>query len=173
MDDFPLISMFFLATSVLVGMGIGDTLYFRSLKLVGTVRGLLLSNAYPLFTAMIAVLILHEPLTVGLLLGTTFVITGVILVLTSGRALVKQQGPAIDKGERLGMVLALLAALCWAITNSMVKVGAQDVDGLSATAVRLVVAAGALLVVGRLSPSGFSIASIVGATWQEPWQQAS
>jgi drug/metabolite transporter (DMT)-like permease len=157
MDDFPPTALFYLATSVLVGMGIGDTLYFRSLKLVGTAKGLLLSNAYPLFTAMIAVLVLHEPLTLGLLLGTTFVIAGVVMVLIPGRALVADKGPAVGKGERMGLVLALLAALCWAVATSLVKVGAQDVDGLSATTVRLIVAAAALLVVGALSPTGLQL----------------
>ncbi|HEX2924112.1 MAG TPA: DMT family transporter [Chloroflexota bacterium] len=162
MDDFSPTSLAYLATSVLVGVGIGDTVYFRSLKLVGTAKALLLSNAYPLFTAMIAIVFLHEPLTLGLLLGTGLVIAGVIMVLIPGRALVDYKGSTGAKGERLGVLLALLAALCWATAISMVKVGAQEVDGLSATTVRLMVAAFALLTVGAVSPTGLQLGQYRG-----------
>lgn len=157
MSSFPPVATVVLAASVLAGMGIGDTLYFRSLKLVGTAKGLVLSNSYPLFTAMIAVGFLHEPVTLGLLLGTGLVIAGVVLVLIPTRALVEKREPAGTKGERLGLLLALSAGLFWAIATSLVRIGAQDVDGLSATTVRLIVASIALLVVAGFSPTGLQL----------------
>lgn len=150
-------ALVYLAASVLVGMGVGDTLYFYSLKLVGVARGLLLSNSYPILAAILAAAFLGEPLTLGFLLGTLLVVFGVILVLIPSRALLKQPEPILGRKEKLGIALALLAALFWAAATSLVKVGAQDVDGLSATTLRLAVGAMALMAVGGLSRSGLQI----------------
>ncbi len=157
MDDFSRASQAFLVVSVLVGMGIGDTLYFHSLKLVGIVRGLLLSNSYPIFAALMASLLLHERITLGLLLGTLLVVLGVALVLVPNRALLFKSEVRQGENARLGVMLALLAGFFWACATILVRVGVQEMDGLAATTVRLIAATISLMLATRISRSGFQM----------------
>ncbi len=152
--DFSSLALAYLVTSVVIGMGIGDTLYFYSLRLVGIVRGLLLSNAYPIFAAILAAAFLGERVTLGLLTGTVLVVLGVVMVLIPSRALLRQQGAGPGKNEKLGVALALLAAFFWAGATIMVRVGVEQADGVAATAVRLVAGATVLLSASALGRSG-------------------
>ncbi len=157
LSSFSTSAYFYLATSVIAGMGIGDTLYFYSLRHIGIVRGLLLSNSYPILTAIVAAALLGEPITAGLLAGTLLVVLGVILVLIPSRALKSASGQSPKKKEGLGIVLALMAAVCWATATSLAKIGVQEVDGLSATTVRLAVGTAFLLSAGKFSGSGLQL----------------
>ncbi|MGE5619902.1 MAG: DMT family transporter [Sphingomonadaceae bacterium] len=147
-------TVFILVASVLVGMGIGDTLYFYSLRLVGVVRGLILSNAYPVFAAIMAAAFLGERMSVGLLVGTMLVVFGVALVLVPSRGLLLKSTVEPGKNVRLGVALALAAALFWACATVLVRVGAQETDGVAATSLRLIAASVALMVASGLSRSG-------------------
>ncbi len=157
LDDFSRPSLFFLVISVLVGMGIGDTLYFHSLRLVGIVRGLLLSNSYPIFAALMASVLLGERVTPGLLLGTLLVVSGVGLVMVPNKALLLKSEVGPGKNMRLGILLALLSGLCWALATVLVRIGVQQTDGLTATTVRLMAATIALLLGTGVSRSGFQL----------------
>ncbi len=157
MDDVPLPAIGYLVASVLVGMGIGDTIYFYSLRLVGIARGLLLSNAYPIYAAIMAAALLGERVTPGLVAGTLLVVLGVGLVLIPSRALMVKPGAGSRKNERLGVVLALLAGLFWACATVLVKVGVQGVDGLVAATIRLIAATVALTLASSFSRPGLQL----------------
>lgn len=98
----------YLVVSVFFGVGIGDLCYFYGLKYLGVIRGLLLSNFYPIFTAVIAAAFLDEPVTPIQFVGTLLVILGVILVMLPGRVLRSATRPAGSENERLGLVMVLL-----------------------------------------------------------------
>ncbi len=162
LNDVPIPTIAFLVASVLAGMGIGDTLYFYSLRLVGVARGLLLSNAYPIYVAIIAALLLGERITVGLLAGTTLVMLGVGLVLIPSRALLVKPESGSGKNERLGVMLAVAAGFFWACATVLVKIGAQEVDGLVAATIRLIAATSALMLASRFSRSGLQLGEYRG-----------
>lgn len=156
-------ALLYLSASVLVGMGLGDTLYFFSLKLLGVARAIPLSNAYPIFAAVMAAAFLGEPVTGRLVAGTILVVAGVILVMIPGRVLLEPPRPEQARDERLGVILVLMASVSWASATSLVKIGAQEVDGLTATALRLVVASAALLLAAAFGRPGFQFREYRGA----------
>ncbi|MGH2361336.1 MAG: DMT family transporter [bacterium] len=55
--------------------------YYESINIIGVARASTLSNTTPIFTAMLAVPILHEQMTWRLLVGTLMVVAGVALAV--------------------------------------------------------------------------------------------
>ena len=55
--------------------------YYESINIIGVARASTLSNTTPIFTAILAVLILHEQMTWRLILGTLMVVAGVALAV--------------------------------------------------------------------------------------------
>lgn len=110
-----------LGTSIICGGVIGDSLYFWSMTQIGAARAMPLSGIFPLFTWMLAVPILGEQITPYAIGGTLLVLIGLYLLAPSGR------GQEIDPHvNRLGVLAAIVAAVMWAISTTMIKVGLAD-----------------------------------------------
>ncbi|MBI4495491.1 MAG: DMT family transporter [Deltaproteobacteria bacterium] len=132
----------YLCLSSLIGISIGDTIYIRGLKLIDFTLALpIAQSAMPLFTLGAAVLFLGEPLSVHLALGAVLVLLGIYLIGSP----VGRQRPRPGCKKATGIALILLAALLWAASVSLLKLGLQGVDLLLANGIRMPVAAAALL----------------------------
>jgi drug/metabolite transporter (DMT)-like permease len=59
----PLQAWLFLGFSLVVGLGIGDSIYFEAVKRIGVARAMSISMAYPVLTAVLSVWLLSESLT--------------------------------------------------------------------------------------------------------------
>jgi DME family drug/metabolite transporter len=118
----PAAAAILLAVSSIIGVAMGDTLYFWSMTKIGASRALPISGAYPLFTWALAITLLGERITLEAMFGTVLVLAGVYLI--SPRI-----GPASRsdaRTDRIGIIAALAAAALWAIATTLLKVGLQD-----------------------------------------------
>lgn len=141
-----------LATSSIIGIAIGDALYFWSMTKIGAARALPISGTYPLFTWAIAVPLLGEQITATALIGTAFVVLGVYFLAPGNGTNIH----ADARTERLGMLAAIVAAALWAIATTMLKIGIQESPHvIVVNAIRLPVAA---------------IASALIAQWSGGWR---
>ncbi len=147
----------YLLASVLIGLGLGDTLFFVGLRFLGVARGLPLSNVYPIFAALMATALLGEPLTAGLVVGTFLVVSGVVLVLLPSGVVVEPKRPKGRNDEKLGVGLILLAALAWAGATGVLKVGVQSVEPIAATTVRMVMATVVLMGTAAFARGGLQL----------------
>ena len=166
--DTPLLSVdrraaFWLVLSSLTGIVIGDTLYFRSLQILGARRALIVSTTSPLFAASAGWLLLSEPLSVMALLGLCLTMSGVFLVVTDRPASgeVSQHFPA---SVMRGVLAGLGGAVCNAsgamfshlatYNSSDSATSASTCSPLEATFVRVgfaaLLSAGLLICTGRL-----------------------
>lgn len=123
-----------LLTSGVVGLGLGDLLYFLALAHIGVARTLLICLLVVPFNALLAWLFLGE--TLGL------AEVGLILVTVSGVALV--EGGQVERGraDLVGVLGALGSAVCWAFGNLMTQPGLVTTGPVTGAAGRL---AGGLL----------------------------
>lgn len=90
-----------LAGSSLVGLVIADTAYFVALRELGAARGVLFVALVPVCTALLAVPVLHEPLTLPMLAGMALTLTGVTVVVrerASGVARSAAAAASLKKG---------------------------------------------------------------------------
>jgi len=127
-----------LAISSIIGIAVGDMLYFWSLNQIGASRALPISGTYPLFTWAIAVPLLGEPITVSAMVGTVLVLLGVYL-LSPGNG---TTASADARTQRLAALAAIAAAALWAIATTMLKIGVQESPHvIVVNAIRLPVAA--------------------------------
>jgi DME family drug/metabolite transporter len=78
----PAHTIVMLSISSIIGIAIGDVLYFWSLTKIGAARALPISGTYPLFTWALAVPLLGEQITPGAIIGTVLVLIGVSLLLS-------------------------------------------------------------------------------------------
>lgn len=140
-----------LLVSVIVGLVFGDTLNFRAMLLIGLARSFPISGSFPLFTLALAALFLQESVGWREVLGCLVTLAGVMLVALPPA---KDGRPAVDRQTNLvGVGLALAAAVMWATSSTIVKVGLTSIDAVAANAIRLPVAAAVLLVmVSRGAP---------------------
>jgi len=137
-----------LALSGLVGICLGDTLYFLTIKRLGSRLTLLVGSLIPVATALIAITWLGEHISVAAAIGLILTIIGVGYVLWE-RAAVK-----IEYTQwRLGVFLGLLFVLANALGIIFTKVGVQDIPALDATLIRTLWAVFGLVSWGVLSRS--------------------
>lgn len=132
-----------LALSGLIGVVAGDTLYFRSLQILGARRSLLIACASPLFATILGFFFLEDQqLDLLVYCGILLTVLGVGTVVSDRRADV--EAPGLLPGKfGAGITLGLLSALCQATGALCSKKVFQhnEFGALEATMVRLAVAA--------------------------------
>lgn len=140
-----------LAASGVLGIALGDSLYFAALRRLGTRRCLTLDAGGPAVTAVVGFVWLAEWPSLRQWLGVALISLAVVLVA--------RQRPAADPGlaaagQRLGVLLALGALLCGSggalLARSALRAG--DLLPVQAAVLRLAAAALVLLPVLRGLP---------------------
>lgn len=135
-----------LGASGLVGIFLGDTVYFRSIQILGPRRALMLASTAPLFAALFGWMLAAENVSGRGMLGLTLAVTGVIAVVAGRQS--GEVGPLPFPGlTRHGIGLGVLAAVCQALGGAMSRLGMENCGPLEATWIRLVVALAAILMV--------------------------
>lgn len=167
-----------LAASGLVGICLGDTLYFMTINRLGSRLTLLIGSLIPVATALIAITVLGERISLSAGIGLVLTIVGVTYVLWERSAI-----KAEFTQWRAGLAFGLLFVLANALGIIFTKVGVQDIPALDATLIRTLWAILGLAFWGLISRSLFGwvkplqdpklrnrllLASIIGAflgTW--------
>jgi drug/metabolite transporter (DMT)-like permease len=165
----PARSWGWLSLSGLVGIGLGDTCYFRSLQILGPRRSLIIASTGPLFAALLAWVMLGETLTYAAFSGIVMTVAGVVIVVADRKAL--SEAPGIMPGAfSAGVILGTLGAVCQVIGGICSKHAmTRQVDGqfvtdcspVEATFIRLFVSAMATVLVvfamGKLGDTGRNV----------------
>ncbi len=124
--------MLALGLSGIIGICIGDTLYFSALKRLGARLTLLIGNLIPVTTAIIAVIIFDERLSAFAWFGVLLIISGVAYVVwyreASNRAKIKT----------VGILFGSLFVLTEAIGIILTKFGVSHLTAIEATFIRQV-----------------------------------
>ena len=128
-----------MAVSGLVGIFIGDTALFSAMNRLGPRRAGVLFATHAAFSAALGFALLDERMSLQALLGGVLTLAGVMLAIVLGRHKDETHAWEADHGQvRVGVALALLAALCQAVGSLIAKpVMAQQVDPIMASAVRV------------------------------------
>lgn len=109
----PTMPFIALSLSGVVGIGIGDTLYFETLQCLGVRLTLLFGVLTPSVTAVLALLLLHESLSGWAWVGMGLTLAGIAWVIqerTSGTI------PAARSQLKRGVGLGLLSVLIFAVS---------------------------------------------------------
>lgn len=134
----------FLVFSSITGILIGDTLYFRSLQILGPRRALIISTTAPLFGTAFGWLVLGEPLTQSVFLGVMVTFTGILIVVSDSRTQADAAGHfpgSISVGVLFGLGGAVCnaagAAFSHVATAGALAAGSSGCDALEATVIRV------------------------------------
>ena len=141
-----------LVGSAALGIGLGDTIYIAGIGMAGVARAYPISTAvYPLFTFVLAALLLGEAITLPLLGGSLLIVVGLTLIVSRERADEQARPPGV---YRRGVLYVLIGALTWAIVSVWLRSAAEGVNAVTAGALRLPAAwvAVALLAQARREP---------------------
>lgn len=106
--------LFWLILSAFFGFFLGDFLFLNALKSSGVSRTVPISSTYPLFVAVWASFIYRTPLTLFLLLGVVLIILAINLI--SEEQETSQRNAFSRSRTPRGIGLALLTALCWSVS---------------------------------------------------------
>lgn len=108
--------LIFAGTGV-VGAYIGRTLFVKSVDQIGASRAQSLNNSSPLITVLLAAAALGERLSLAVVIGVLFIISGVFFVTHS-------DGAAAESGRpRRITTAAVLATLCYGVVPVLKKFG--------------------------------------------------
>ena len=106
---------FLIAASGMVGIGAADTLFFKSLNILGASRSAILESLYSPFVIVSAFFILGEKLNWLDMLGGLFILSGILLVSTrDGHLIVRKQ-------FWLGVIYGVLGLVLMAVAIVAIK----------------------------------------------------
>jgi DME family drug/metabolite transporter len=131
----PLVEWGLLFASVIIGIGIGDTLYLAALKEIGISRTIALSGTFPLTTMLWETLLLHHPPNPALVAGGLLVAAGILLLSRQSHPL-----NAIEEARvrlKLGVILSLIASLFWGLSSVLLKPAIAHLTLIQANAIRM------------------------------------
>lgn len=143
-----------LALSAMIGIFIGDTLLYATLKRIGPRRtGILFTTNAPI-TVIVGYFFLHESLPVATAAGCILIMLGVILAVFCGTTSSQKHAFETVQGSLpLGVALGFSSALCQAISVLIARpIMASGVDAVAASALRVGTAALALNLIFLLHP---------------------
>jgi drug/metabolite transporter (DMT)-like permease len=159
----PLWVVLSLAVAIVLGMGVGDSFFFRSMEDLGVTRALTLSLLNPLLTTLTGIAIYREPVTPLRLAAIALVIGGLGLIV-SGKG---EDGVAAGRRARRGLRLVFLAAGCWALGATIMKPALLEVPVLAGTALRIPMAG---LVLWLTPWTRGTVAAVRDSTPGERWR---
>ena len=113
----PSAAVLIFAGTGVVGAYLGRTLFVRSVDQIGASRAQSLNNSSPLITVLLAAAVLGEPLSLSVLIGVMFIISGVFFVTQS------ESAPGGKAGGRRLTLAAVLATLCYGVVPVLKKFG--------------------------------------------------
>lgn len=129
-----------LSFSALIGIAIGDTLYFRSLQILGPRKALMLATFSPAFAALFGVTFLGESLSLVFVVGTALTIAGVLAVIRDRKA--KDESVGLYPGAvSAGVWCGILAAVCQAVGAVCAKKGLDGIGSEEGALIRVFSAA--------------------------------
>ncbi len=137
---------FFLAASGLLGIAVGDTLFFVSLKSLGPRLASLMGALIPVSIALCSFVFLKERLHLVTLAGIALTILGIVWVLNE-QAL---EGSFIVKNKSLGIKCGGMAVVCTTIGFLLAKIGVESESTAQGALIRLVSGALGLLLWGMV-----------------------
>jgi len=105
------------AVSGIIGIGVGDTLYMMSLKMIGVARAVPLTCSYPLFTLLFAFTLAGETPTLTISLGAILIVAGIWLVSVERNS----STTASRRLLLLGVVMGIATAVLWAVSITMMN----------------------------------------------------
>ncbi len=132
-----------LATSAVLGPGVGDICYTKSIQLIGGSLAVIISYTYIFVSQLLASALLNESLSTSSLIASLMAFTGIVIALGisySGRgSLVK------------GVLLSLAASITWSVALTFLKIALNYVDIPTAMLVRLALVIALFLPLGLVS----------------------
>jgi len=141
----PLDLVLLASASGIIGLGLGDTLYFMSLKWIGVARAVPLTCIYPLFSVLWAVFLVGERITLAVVLGAVVIVLGILFLGQDSQANTTYTRKALI----VGMVIALATAAVWSVSITMMDVAVKespDIDhALIINTIRVITVAAVLL----------------------------
>jgi drug/metabolite transporter (DMT)-like permease len=154
-------SLLFLSISGLIGICLGDSLYFVTLVRLGPRLTLLLGCLIPVTAGLIAIIVLKESIDPLPAIGLSMTLIGVAYVLW-------EKAPHVDRQAHSlrwlsGVLLGLLFVCTEATGIVFTKVGVQEMPSLQATFIRQTVA------IMGLTFWGLASSALVG--WLQPLQE--
>ncbi|HOB70507.1 MAG TPA: DMT family transporter [bacterium] len=123
---------FWLTLSGVAGFLIGDLLLFQALVVIGSRISMLIMTLAPVFTAILAKIILGEELAVTSFLGMMLTISGIIFVISG------KKGGQERKITKYGLSLAVGGAMGQALGLVLSKLGMKDYSAISSTQIRVI-----------------------------------
>ncbi|MBU0503998.1 MAG: DMT family transporter [Candidatus Omnitrophica bacterium] len=120
-----------LGASGILGITLGDTLFFKALIYLGPRLTVLLETMGSVFTVILAVVFLRERFSLVVWCGLFLTVTGVTWVLWDGSEIKKA-----DKNWHNGIKYALLSALCMSLGIIFAKKVIESTSALQANFIR-------------------------------------
>lgn len=129
-----------LAASVILGAVIGDTFYLMSQERIGVSYAFPISMSFPILTYFLTVIFLAEPLILSRLFGVFIAVGGIIILAREQESDANHQWDSLEirKIDWVGIILAILTAVLYATGTTILQVGVEGVDPLSANFIRVV-----------------------------------
>lgn len=136
----PVESLFPLILSMIIGIVIGDGMYFYSQERIGVARAFPIAMSYPLLVYLLAALFLNEPVIPQRVVGAFVVVFGVIIIARAEQGESKSTNRWSDDELRIGLVLAFLVLVCWALSDVIFQFGLIGVAPAEANFYRVLAA---------------------------------
>lgn len=112
--------------SGVIGLGLGDTLYMVSLRMIGVARAVPVTCTYPLFNLLWVALFAGEPVTWSVALGAAIIVSGVWLLSLEQKGEAGVQKKLLSKG----LAVALATALLWSVSIAMMGLAVKETPNL-------------------------------------------
>lgn len=134
------VEFIYLAISGIIGIAVGDTLFFKSLSDLGPKIQVLYFMLGQVMTILLSFLFLGEVLSASEYIGAIILVFGVMIVMW-GKT---EQLP----NKLRGIVLGFFAILCYSVSSVLIKYSIADFDVLSATLYRMFFGTICVLLIG-------------------------
>lgn len=145
----------FFALSGIIGISIGDSLFFKSLQDLGAKVQVIFFLLGQIFTMVLSLLLLGELLSLQQYIGAIILLTGIVVVIGG-----KQEN---HPNKVRGIICGLLSILCFSVSAIMVKIAITDVEVVTATFYRMVF--------GTIFTLGFGVVGKQLHFWIEPLKE--
>lgn len=142
----------FLSLSGIIGISLGDSLFFKSLQDLGAKVQVIFFLLGQIFTMVLSLLLLGELLSLEQYIGAVVLLTGIVIVIWG------KQDNHPNKGR--GFVCGLLSILCFSVSAIMVKMVIAEVEVITATFYRMLF--------GTIFTLGFGVVGKQLPSWIKP-----